>query len=70
MYLLINAGLWLRHPSLPFAVVLLAWLTLLLLRIRAEERVLTAAFPEYAAYRRRVGAFGPKLASLLRTREA
>ena len=70
MYLLINAGLWLRHPSLPFAIVLLGWLGLLLLRVRAEERVLTEAFPEYAAYRRRVGAFGPKPAALLRAREA
>ncbi len=70
MYLLINGGLWLRHPSLPFAVVLLAWLGLLLIRIRAEERVLTEAFPEYAAYRRRVGALGPRLGALLRAREA
>jgi protein-S-isoprenylcysteine O-methyltransferase Ste14 len=70
MYLLINAGLWLRHPSLAFGVVLLVWLGLLLIRIRAEERVLTEAFPEYSAYRRRVGAFGPRPGALLRAREA
>ncbi len=70
MYLLINGGLWLRHPSVPFAVVLLIWLVLLMSRIRAEERVLADAFPEYAAYRRRVGAFGPRPGALLRAREA
>ncbi|MGH7517786.1 MAG: methyltransferase family protein [Gemmatimonadales bacterium] len=70
MYLLINTGLWLRHPSLPFAVVLVVWFGLLLIRIRAEERVLSDAFPEYAAYRRRVGAFGPRLAGFLRADEA
>jgi protein-S-isoprenylcysteine O-methyltransferase Ste14 len=70
MYLLINAGLWLRHPTLPFALVLLAWVVLLLLRIRAEEQVLLAAFPEYRIYRERVGAFGPKPRAFLSTREA
>jgi protein-S-isoprenylcysteine O-methyltransferase Ste14 len=34
---------------------------LLLMRIRYEERVLESAFPEYAAYRVRVGALGPWL---------
>lgn len=70
MYLLINAGLWLRHPSLAFGLVLLAWLFLLVWRTRAEERVLLAAFPEYASYRERVGAFGPKLWARLGAREA
>jgi protein-S-isoprenylcysteine O-methyltransferase Ste14 len=31
---------------------------LLLIRVRYEEGVLTAAFPEYTEYRRRVRAFG------------
>jgi protein-S-isoprenylcysteine O-methyltransferase Ste14 len=64
VYLAINAGILLRHLTLPFALVLAAWLGLLLLRMRYEEAVLTGAFPEYADYRRRVGAFGPRLASL------
>jgi protein-S-isoprenylcysteine O-methyltransferase Ste14 len=59
-YTLVNAGLWLRHPSLPFGTVLLAWLGLLLLRIHYEERVLERAFPAYADYRARVGALGPR----------
>jgi protein-S-isoprenylcysteine O-methyltransferase Ste14 len=58
VYLLINAGILLRHLTVPFALVLAAWVALLLIRVRYEEGVLTAAFPEYAEYRRRVRAFG------------
>ena len=58
VYLLINAGILLRHLTLPFALVLAAWVVLLLVRVRYEEDVLTAAFPEYTEYRRRVRAFG------------
>jgi protein-S-isoprenylcysteine O-methyltransferase Ste14 len=35
-----------------------AWVALLVIRVRYEEGVLTAAFPEYSEYRRRVRAFG------------
>jgi protein-S-isoprenylcysteine O-methyltransferase Ste14 len=63
VYLAINAGILLRHLTLPFAAVLAAWLGLLLLRMRYEEAVLAGVFPEYAEYRRRVGAFGPRLAA-------
>jgi protein-S-isoprenylcysteine O-methyltransferase Ste14 len=63
VYLAINAGILLRHLTLPFAAVLAAWLGLLLLRMRYEESVLSGAFPEYAEYRRSVGAFGPRLGS-------
>jgi protein-S-isoprenylcysteine O-methyltransferase Ste14 len=59
-YTFVNAGLWLLHPTLPFATVLLVWFGLLLLRIRYEERVLQTAFPAYADYRARVGALGPR----------
>jgi protein-S-isoprenylcysteine O-methyltransferase Ste14 len=69
VYLLINAGLWLRHPTPQFAVVLAVWGALLLLRIRYEEQVLAGVFPEYAAYRQRVGAFGPRFAVSTRPRE-
>ena len=58
VYLLINAGILLRHLTVPLALVLAAWVALLLIRIRYEEGVLTAAFPEYPEYRRRVRAFG------------
>jgi len=58
VYLLINAGILLRHFTLPFAAVLGVWIATLLLRIRYEEGVLAAAFPEYPDYRRRVRAFG------------
>jgi protein-S-isoprenylcysteine O-methyltransferase Ste14 len=67
-YTLVNAGLWLRHPTLPFGTVLLAWFVLLGLRIRYEERVLLSAFPAYAAYRARVGALGPRLPHVFRRR--
>lgn len=60
-YVLVNCGLWLRHPTLPFGTVLAIWLALLVVRIRYEERVLEGVFPEYAAYRARVGALGPRL---------
>ena len=59
-YALVNAGLLLRHPTLPFGTVLAAWALLLALRIRYEERVLQSAFPTYADYRARVGALGPR----------
>lgn len=58
VYLLINAGILLRHLTVPFALVLGAWVILLLIRVRYEEGVLAAAFPEYTEYRRRVRAFG------------
>ncbi len=58
VYLLINAGILLRHLTVPFALVLAVWFVTLLLRIRYEEGVLSAAFPEYPEYRRRVRAFG------------
>jgi len=60
-YVLVNCGLWLRHPTLPFGTILAIWFALLIVRIRYEERVLESAFPEYAAYRARVGALGPRL---------
>ncbi len=61
VYLLINGGILLRHFTFPLATVLAGWLALLLVRMRYEERVLVTAFPHYLDYRRRVGAFGPRL---------
>ncbi len=63
VYVLTYFGIWLRTLSLPFLAVYCLWCVLLFFRIRYEERVLSAEFPEYAAYRRRVGALGPKLQS-------
>jgi protein-S-isoprenylcysteine O-methyltransferase Ste14 len=58
VYLFINAGILLRHLTIPFAIVLVLWVALLLVRVRYEEGVLTSAFPDYPDYRRRVRAFG------------
>ena len=60
-YLLIFSGLLVLHPTAPMFVVTVLWLVVTYARIRFEERVLREAFPAYAAYRRRVGAFGPRL---------
>ncbi len=61
VYLLVNGGILLRHFTLPLTAVLAGWLALLLVRVGYEEDVLARAFPQYAEYRRRVGAFGPRL---------
>ena len=53
-------GMLIMFPSLPFALVLVAWWVMMLDRMRQEEAVLGATFPEYAAYRRRVGALGTR----------
>jgi protein-S-isoprenylcysteine O-methyltransferase Ste14 len=58
VYLFINTGILLRHLTIPFAIVLVFWVALLLVRVRYEEGVLTSAFPDYPEYRRRVRAFG------------
>jgi protein-S-isoprenylcysteine O-methyltransferase Ste14 len=60
-HMLSYAGLWFLHPTLPLAVVLAVWAALVRHRVGYEEQVLAQAFPEYAAYRERVGAFGPRL---------
>jgi protein-S-isoprenylcysteine O-methyltransferase Ste14 len=61
VYLVINGGILLSHFTVPLAAVLAGWLALLLVRVRYEERVLAATFPQYHDYSRRVGAFGPRL---------
>lgn len=59
-YLFAYLGLWISTPRPVVTVMLLLWLVLLRFRIRYEERVLEAAFPEYAQYRERVGMFWPR----------
>jgi protein-S-isoprenylcysteine O-methyltransferase Ste14 len=52
-------GLILSHPTVPLAIALSAWTVCIGLRMRYEEAILTQAFPDYADYRRRVGAILP-----------
>lgn len=52
-------GLLLTHPTVPIAVALVFWAVFIRLRMQYEEAILTQAFPEYAEYRRRVGALLP-----------
>jgi protein-S-isoprenylcysteine O-methyltransferase Ste14 len=58
-YFVMYGGMWLMYPTTQFAIALACWLSMMLSRMYYEERVLASAFPEYAAYRRRVGALGP-----------
>lgn len=57
--ILMFSGFTLVHATLVHIAVLIAWLAVLSLRVRYEERVLSAEYPEYERYRSRVGAFGP-----------
>lgn len=50
----------LQRPTVAYAALTAAWFALTYLRIRYEEGVLEAAFPEYADYRRRVGLLSPR----------
>jgi protein-S-isoprenylcysteine O-methyltransferase Ste14 len=59
-YLFAYLGLWISTPRPAVTAMLVVWLMLLRLRIRNEERVLEAEYPEYAEYRSRVGAFWPR----------
>lgn len=58
-YLLSYAGLAIQHPTIQVAVIMVLWFAMTWARIRYEEGVLMAVFPEYATYRMRVGALGP-----------
>jgi protein-S-isoprenylcysteine O-methyltransferase Ste14 len=59
-YILQNTGVWLRFQSWPVALVVLGWFLITLLRVRYEERVLAANFPEYQEYRQRTAMFFPR----------
>ncbi len=58
-YICVFVGICLMRPTIAMVLVTACWFVLMYRRVRYEERVLVAAFPEYAAYRQRVGAFGP-----------
>lgn len=63
-YILSYAGFTLLHPTLAVGIAMVVWLVATLWRVRYEERILSAAFPEYSEYRARVGAFGPRVRAL------
>lgn len=52
-------GMLMTLPSVAFGLALLVWAAAMVDRMYLEESVLGAAFPEYADYKRRVGALGP-----------
>jgi protein-S-isoprenylcysteine O-methyltransferase Ste14 len=58
-YLVQYAGIFLIRPSVPFTIVLLAWVAMLIPRLRFEETILRRTFPQYAGYASRVGMFMP-----------
>jgi protein-S-isoprenylcysteine O-methyltransferase Ste14 len=60
-YLLSFVGLLLLHLTATMMFITALWFAITCIRMRFEEQVLTAAFPEYRAYRRRVGALGPRV---------
>jgi protein-S-isoprenylcysteine O-methyltransferase Ste14 len=63
-------GVWLLHATLQLGIVIAVWLMLVRIRVRAEERVMAAEFPEYERYAERVGAFSPRLSHRKRKRVA
>jgi protein-S-isoprenylcysteine O-methyltransferase Ste14 len=60
-YVLQYGGLTLAYLTPALWAVFLVWWGILMLRISYEETVLSAAFPEYEAYKRRVGRFMPRI---------
>ena len=50
----------LQRPTAAYAALTALWFVLTYMRIRYEEGVLEATFPEYAEYRRRVGLLSPR----------
>jgi len=63
-YALTLAGLWLCHPTLPFAALLAVWLVTLALWNRHEAQATRATAQELGAWRSQVDALGARLASL------
>jgi protein-S-isoprenylcysteine O-methyltransferase Ste14 len=54
-------GLLITRPTPAMAIAFIVWATCMRMRMRNEEAILSSVFPEYADYRRRVGALMPKL---------
>jgi protein-S-isoprenylcysteine O-methyltransferase Ste14 len=60
-YMLEYFGIWMaRGATLPYSLMIVAWLTITYWRTRLEEKVLTQTFPEYEGYSRSVGRFFPR----------
>ena len=68
-YLMTLAGLWLCHPTLPFAALLGAWLVPLAIRAHHEVQAARAALPTRDESHQRADALGPRLASLIAARD-
>lgn len=59
--ILVYLGTFLLHATPAFALMLGAWFVVLHARVRYEEEVLLAEYPEYQRYQSRVGPFWPRL---------
>lgn len=59
-YLLSYSGIVLQRPTVPVAVMFIAWFGMAWARIRYEEHILVTVFPKYLSYRARVGMLWPK----------
>ncbi len=59
-YVMTYVGVGLLHPSWVLTAILVAWFALLYARMRYEEKVLRATFPEYEDYCARVAMFAPR----------
>lgn len=59
-YVLQYSGLLLVYPTLALLGLLAVWTIAMVARMHFEERVLEAAFPEYAIYKTKVGRFAPR----------
>jgi len=68
-YVMQYLGLWLTRPTPAFAIALLLWFALMLLRMRYEEALLSDVFPEYQEYRLRVRAIYPRFSQQVIVRE-
>jgi protein-S-isoprenylcysteine O-methyltransferase Ste14 len=60
-YIIQGIGYCLVYANLSIMVLQFAWLGLILVRTRFEERLLQATFPQYAEYCAQVGMFWPRL---------
>lgn len=61
--LVIIVGLFLRRPTIALAIAAAIAIAFLLLKTRFEEALLTARYPEYAAYRKRTSGVLPGVLS-------
>ena len=60
-YMLEYFGIWMaRGATVPYSLMMVAWIAITYWRTRLEEQVLSQTFPEYADYSRSVGRFFPK----------